>query len=196
VVVEIADAQRDVRRTYDGGSYGQLASGVVWLAAAAAATVVSPTAGIVALLAGGVLIFPATTLLLRLGGRPASLPRDHPMNALAMQIAFTVPLGLLVAVAASGYRREWFFPAAMVIVGAHYLPFVFLYGMPLFGVLAGVLTFGGIALALWGPDAFSLGGWVTGAILIGFAVALHRSARGPARGSVTAPPAGRPPRSS
>src|SRR6056297_89674 len=32
-----------------------------------------------------------------------------------------VPLGLLVAVAAAGYREEGFFPASMVIVGAHYL---------------------------------------------------------------------------
>jgi hypothetical protein len=33
--------------------------------------------------------------------------------------------------------------AATIIVGAHHLPFVFLYGMPLSAVLAGLLTFGG-----------------------------------------------------
>lgn len=73
------------------------------------------------------------------------------MRSLATQIAFTVPLGLLVATAAAGYRPDWFFPASMIIVGAHYLPFVFLYGMPLFAVLAAVLTCGGVALALWLP---------------------------------------------
>ena len=43
---------------------------------------------------GGMLIFPLAQLVLRLMGRPASLPKGHPMTGLAMQIAFTVPLGL------------------------------------------------------------------------------------------------------
>ena len=124
--MEITDAQRDVRRVYGGGFTGQLVSGTVWLLAAGVGTLVSPAGGIVTLLVGGTLIFPATTLLLRISGQPASLAAGHPMNGLAMQIAFTVPLGLLVAMAAGGYRAEWFFPAAMVIVGAHYLPFAFL----------------------------------------------------------------------
>lgn len=173
--MEIVEAQADVRRVYVGGFFGQLVSGVVWLAAAVAATVVSPTAAIVTLLAGGVLIFPVTTLLLKLSGRAASLPPRHPMNALAMQIAFTVPLGLLVAVAAAGYRQDWFFPAAMVIVGAHYLPFTFLYGMPLFAILAGVLSFGGVALAMLDVGPPSLGGWFTGGVLIAFAFLLRRA---------------------
>ncbi len=175
--MEIAEAQRDVRQLYRGGFFGQLVSGAVWLVAAGMGTFVSPTAGMVSLLLGGILIFPLTTALLRITGRPTSLPSGHPMNALAMQIAFTVPLGLLVAVAAAGYRAEWFFPAAMVIVGVHYLPFVFLYGMPLFGVLAGLLAGGGVALALWGPGTFSLGGWATGGILVGAAFLLDGSAR-------------------
>lgn len=173
--MEIADAQRDVRRVYAGGFFGQLVSGVVWLCAAVAATIASPAAGIVTLLAGGVLIFPMTTLLLKLSGRAPSLPPRHPMNALAMQIAFTVPAGLLVAAAAAGYRQDWFFPAAMLIVGAHYLPFVFLYGMPLFAILAAVLSFGGVALAMsdLGPPSF--GGWFTGGVLIAFAFLLRRA---------------------
>lgn len=130
VDVEISEAQQDIREVYHGGFHGQVVSGVIWLLAASAWVAVSPAAGIVSLLAGGVLIFPLTTLLVKLAGGPAALPGGHPMAGLAMQIAFTVPLGLLVAVAAAGYREEWFFPASMVIVGAHYLPFTFLYGMP------------------------------------------------------------------
>ena len=112
---------------------------------------------------------------LRLAGRPASLPAGHPMAGLATQIAFTVPLGLLVALAVTGYRLEWFFPAAMVIVGAHYLPFVFLYGMRLYAALAGILALGGVSLALWGPGQFSLGAWITGLVLLTFAFLLRAS---------------------
>jgi len=57
----------------------------------------------------------------------------------------------------------------MIIVGAHYLPFVTLYGMRMFAVLAGSLIMGGAYLGLYGPDIFSLGGWITGMILILFA---------------------------
>ena len=175
--MHIAEAQRDVRQVYVGGFQGQLVSGCLWLVAAAAATWGSLGAGVVTLLVGGILIFPATTLALKFSGGPASLPAGHPMRSLAMQIAFTVPLGLLVAVAVTGYRPEWFFPASMVIVGAHYLPFVFLYGMPLFAVLAALLTFGGLALALWIPSAPATGGWATGATLIVFAFLLRQHAR-------------------
>lgn len=175
--MQIAEAQGDVRRVYVGGFYGQLVSGVLWLIAASVGTWMSPVAGIITLLAGGVLIFPLTTLALRVSGGSTSLPAGHPMAGLAMQIAFTVPLGLLVAVATVGSRLSWFFPASMVIVGAHYLPFVFLYGMRLFAVLSGVLVFSGAALALWMPGPFALGGWVTGLVLVVFAFLLRASAR-------------------
>lgn len=171
----MAEAQRDVREVYVGGFFGQLVSGIVWLVAAAMATWVSAGAGVGTLWLGGVLIFPLTTLCLRLSGRPTSLPAGHPMTALAMQIAFTVPLGLLVVVALAQYRQEWFFPASMVIVGAHYLPFVFLYGERLFAVLAGILVFAGVGL-VWFPAAAPAGGWFTGVVLVVFAFLLRGSA--------------------
>ena len=175
----IAEAQQDVRDTYAGGFFGQLVSALVWALAAGASTVISPTAGVVTLLLGGMLIFPITSLLLRLrGDGPVALPPGHPMAGLAMQIAFTVPLGLLVAVAAAGYRQDWFFPAALVIVGAHYLPFTFLYGMRLFAVLGGVMVASGVVLALWVPaPPSSTGGWIGAALLALFAVLLWRSHR-------------------
>ncbi len=81
------------------------------------------------------------------------------------------------AVAAAGYREEWFFPASMVIVGAHYLPFTFLYGTALFAVLGGMMTLGGVALALWLPNTFATGGWVGGGLLLGFSFLLRSSHR-------------------
>lgn len=176
--MEIAAAQRDVRTTYVGGFYGQLVAGALWLVAAGIGTWASPAWAMGTLLFGGTLIYPLTVLSLRLAGRPGSLPAGHPMAGLAMQLAFTVPIGLLVALAASGYRQEWFFPASMIIVGAHYLPFTFLYGMRLFALLAATLVFGGVGLALWVPDPFSAGGWLAGATLVLFAFLLRFNADG------------------
>jgi hypothetical protein len=58
----------------------------------------------------------------------------------------------------------------MVIVGAHYLPFIFLYGMWPFAVLAAAMVSGGLALGLYAPpEQITVGAWATGGVLIAFA---------------------------
>ena len=133
----IADAQREVRTVYLGGFVGQLVSAMIWFASATVATLIDPKTGFWTLVIGGVAIFPMTQAILRMAGRRPLLDRQNPLGNLAMQIAFTVPLVLPLAGAAALYRPGWFYPACLIIVGAHYLPFVFLYGMKTFAVLAG-----------------------------------------------------------
>jgi hypothetical protein len=166
----VALAQRDVRRTFRGGFAGQLVSGLLWLGSAAVATWGTPRAAMTLLVVGGFFIFPLTVTLLRLMGRPARLMPGNPLQALAMQIAFTLPLSLPVVGAATLYRESWFYPAFMIVLGAHYLPFVFLYGMRLFGVLAAVLVSGGLLLGMRAPEPFSLGAWISGGVLLVFAL--------------------------
>lgn len=174
--MSIAAAQGDARRVYAGGFYGQLVSAVVWLSAAAVATWASTAASVGVLFLGGILIFPLTRLIIQITGRPASLPPEHPMAALGMQIAFTVPIGLVVVVAMLEGRGELFFPASMVIVGAHYLPFTFLYGMRMFIYLSIALVVPGLVLLLWVPAPLALGGWITGVVLVVFAFFLRMTA--------------------
>jgi hypothetical protein len=165
----IADAQRDVRASYANGAIGQWVSGTLWLVSAALSTWSSPREGIIVLAAGGFLIFPLTVLMLKLTRRGGVLPSAHPMNGLAMQVAFTVPLAAPVIAGAALYRLEWFYPAAAVIVGAHYLPFVFLYGMRHYAVLAAVMMVGGLGLAMKMSTSFAAAGWLGGVALCGFA---------------------------
>ena len=124
------------------------------------------------LILGGILIFPLTQLVLRISGRPASLQQDNPLRWFAIQIAFTIPLTIPLALAAALHRAAWFYPAMLLIVGAHYLPFVFLYGMRVYAVLAGVMAASGLVIALYIQHApFSLGGWIGGTIEIAFGAA-------------------------
>lgn len=166
--MQISDAQRDVRTTFLGGFAGQLVSGLIWLASAFAAWR-SPRAGILILVFGGMLIYPLTLLSLRLMGRTASLPKDHPMNSLARQIAFLVPAGLPLIGAATLHRLGWFYPAFLIVVGAHYLPFTFLYGMRQFSVLAAMMIAAGLGVGWYLPGSFALGGWLGAALLLVFA---------------------------
>ena len=91
------------------------------------------------------------------------------MNQLAMQVAFTLPLNLLIVLAATLYRLNWFYPAFMIALGTHYLPFVFLYGMRQFAVLAAVLIGAGVIIGMYFSSVFSLGGWFTAVVLLIFA---------------------------
>jgi hypothetical protein len=168
----LADAQRESRTVYLGGFVGQLVSSLIWLISSTVATLVQPTTGFWTLAIGGATIFPIAQTLLRLSGRRASLSADNPLRYLAMQVAFTVPLVLPLAGAAARYHPGWFYPACLLIVGAHYLPFVFLYGMRTFAVLAASLIGAGWGIAMLAPHQIVMGGWVGSAILFVFAFVL------------------------
>ncbi len=181
----VQDAQREVRTVFVGGFWGQLVSSAIWLASAALGIWLTPRAAILALVAGGFFIFPVTQLLLRLTGGPASVSRDNPMGNLAMQIAFTLPMTMLLLVPVTEFRLNLFYPALMILLGAHYLPFTFLYGMRMFIPLCAILVSSGVAIAHYFPGSFSLGGWICGLTLFAFAwtlrAAVHAEARGKAK---------------
>lgn len=168
--MEIRSAQHDVRSTFLRGSVGQAVSGVIWLISAALGTWSSERSAIVVLVLAGAMIFPLTQLTLRVLGRPAGLPTRHPMNALATQVAFIVPLSLPVIGAAALYNINWFYPAFMLVLGTHYMPFIFLYGMWEFGVLAALLIGGGVSIGMLFPDGFTIGAWLTGVVLLLFSL--------------------------
>lgn len=180
--MNIQDAQRELRQAYMGGFVGQLVAAVIWALAAALGTWVSEGAGMAALFFVSMFLFPITQLIFRLMGRSTKLGPGNTLDQLAMQIAFTVPIGFILVGAATLHQQHWFFPAAMIIVGAHYLPFIFLYGMWQFGVLAGVLIFAGTGLGLYGPEVFSLGGWISVVVFAVFAFVALSVVRKEARG--------------
>ncbi len=165
----VEEAQRDMRQAFVGGFFGQLVSGLIWALSGALATWATPRTAITLLVLGGLFIFPLTVALLRISGRSGGAAPGNPLNQLAPQVAFVLPLCLPVVGAAAMCRLNWFYPAFMIVLGAHYLPFCFLYGMRMFVVLAGVLVGGGVWLGLRHVDAFSVGAWVTAGTLVAFA---------------------------
>lgn len=98
--MEISDAQQEVRSAYRDGVVGQTVSGLIWLLSAALGTWVSVRTGVIALAVGGIFIFPLTQLALRILGGPTKLRSENPLNGLAMQVAFILP----VSIPSSGQR--------------------------------------------------------------------------------------------
>jgi hypothetical protein len=166
--MEIAQAQRDVRTTFVGGFPGTLASSLVWFAAAVVGTWVSFKAGAITLVGCGFFIFPVTLWMLKLMGRPVGLPKGHPMNALGMEMAFVLPLMIPLVYAATLYRHSLLYPMWMIATGAHYLPFMFSYGMKHFGALAAVRIGVGYCVARFEPSLIA-GAWVGAGVLLVFA---------------------------
>ena len=167
--MSIVEAQREIRSVFFGGFVGQIVAGMIWALSAAISTWGVPGFGMAVLFFVSMLLFPLTQFILKLIGRTAKLSAENTLGQLATQIAFTVPIGFVLVGAATLYRQNWFYPASMVVVGAHYLPFIFLYGMRQFGLLAGALVIAGIGIGLYVPNIFSLGGWVGAVFLVLFA---------------------------
>jgi hypothetical protein len=167
--VQISEAQFEMRGAFLGGFMGQLVSAVIWAGAAALGTWVGSREAIILLVVAGVFIFPATQVGLRLIGRPGRVGADNGLYSLGGQVAIVLPLCLPVVGAATAYRFEWFLPAFVIVLGAHYLPFVFLYGMRMFFVLGAILWTGGLSLALWLEAPWEAGAWATSVVLLIFA---------------------------
>ena len=165
----IREAQLQVRTRFVGGFYGQLVAGVLWLTSAGLAVWRGPRASIIMLVVGGFFIFPATELLIRVIGERVPISSANALRSLGMQIAFVLPLSMPLLLPVGLYRLNWFYPAMMILLGAHYLPFVFLYGMRMFAVLAALLIGGGTLIAMYFSASFSIGAWYTGTILLVFA---------------------------
>jgi hypothetical protein len=167
--MDIGDAQREMRTRFVGGFYGQLVSGVLWLVSASLATWSTPRAAITTLVLGGFFIFPTTELLIRLAGGESPLSAQNSLRDLGMQVAFVLPFSMPLLLPVGLYRLNWFYPALMVLLGAHYIPFVFLYGMRMFAVMAALLLGGAVVIAMYWSSSFSLGAWYTGVVLVLFA---------------------------
>src|SRR5207248_9078293 len=163
--MDIQDAQREMRSVYIGGFWGQLVSSVIWLVSAALGTWVSPKASILTIVIGGFFIFPLTQLLLRLSGRRARVSKENTFHSLGMQVAFVLPFSMLLLVPVGLYNLNWFFPALIVLLDAHYLPLATLYGMRMFLFLAGFLIGSGVVIAQYFSGTFILGAWVAGVAL-------------------------------
>ena len=104
------------------------------------------------------------------------------MNALAIQVAFTLPLSFPIVIGIAAVRRFWFYPAFMIVPGAHYLPFVFMYGMRQFTGWCAILVGSGVAPGMYLRQPISLGARVTAAVLLAFAfVSRHAAPHGPSR---------------
>ncbi|WP_440053138.1 DUF7010 family protein [Pseudoalteromonas sp. T1lg65] len=135
----IAAAQKDMRDAYYNGAPGIACSGVAWVIAGLVALLSQPLHGMIALLVGGMFIFPASMLVCKLCGRSGAHNSHNPLAPLAIEGTIWMLFAFLVAVVLGLYELAYFFPAMLIIIAGRYLTFSTLYGQKSFYLLAAAL---------------------------------------------------------
>jgi hypothetical protein len=161
--MNIADAQQDMREAHCGGATGLLASGSVWLVAAAMSLLSTSGHAILTLILGGMLIFPLSVLLAKALGRSGFHTNGNPLAPLALEGTVWLLLAIPLAYGVSLYRVEWFFPAMLLTIGGRYLTFATLYGMRLYWACGATLALAAVVL-VFARAAVPVGAFAGGVI--------------------------------
>jgi hypothetical protein len=155
--MDISTAQSELRNAYVHGGPGTVISGFVWLAAGITETYIGVPTAFLVLFFGGMLIFPATYLILLAFFRRQSESDRNPGRMLVIESVFPMIGGLFAAWLILPHRPDFVFPIAAISVGAHYFSFRTAYGDWMFWVLGSIMCSIGIASIFLGMPAK---GWV------------------------------------
>ena len=166
------DQHTEYRRCHKGGAVYLAVEGGLWLLSASLGAAGHVPAAMLVLLVGGMFIHPIAMASSRLLGLTSPV-KSNRLSVLNTWIALTIPFGLpLIFMATKAGQENIFFPAFAVLVGAHWLPFAYIYSMNSFVVIACFLVLAGILFGLVFTQSFSACGFVAGGILLLFA-AIH-----------------------
>jgi hypothetical protein len=168
--------QSEIRREHYDGAPGVLTSALAWLTSSAVCFVVGPLQGVWALLVGGALIYPVSTLLTRIWVKPGAAPSPNPLNQLAGASTMWLIACCFMAYGLYHLHPELFFPAMMLTIGCRYAVFATVFGLKAYWVLGIALVAASLlSFFLWlAPPASAL---VGGLVELAMAFVIFRGAK-------------------
>ena len=182
-VIELHDQHTEYRRCHLGGAVYLGVEAALWLLSASLGASRQIPAAMLVLAVGGMFIHPIALLCSRLLRLP-SPDKFNRLPVLTTWIALTIPLGLpLVFMATRSGHENLFFPAFAVLVGAHWLPFAYIYSMKSYLAIAGILVLAGVFFGFVLVRSFSACGFFVAGILLLFAAIHYFVVRRQMRGS-------------
>jgi hypothetical protein len=161
-----------MRITYLAAVPHTIFTAMVWVASGIISQLISKQAAIITFIAGGSVIFLGGELVKKLFYAPNLVRADNQLPKFFTLLAFTIPLSYPLIYLICRTNLDLFYPAFMILIGAHYLPFVYGYGMKTFGALSILLVSLGTWFSLFNTVSFSVPAYVTAFILLVFAI-LH-----------------------
>jgi hypothetical protein len=133
-------AQAEIRKAFVGGGPGAVVSALVWFLGAATLSQTNLRTAFTVLFFGGMLIFPVTTVICRVGfGRSASV-KGNPLGLVVLESTFAMIAGLIAAWLLLASQPDATIPVAVLAVGAHYFSFRTAYGATAYWVLGAILS--------------------------------------------------------
>ncbi len=168
--------QSEIRREHYDGAPGVLTSAFVWLAASAVCFLAGTLQGVWALLVGGALIYPISSVLARFWVKPRAASSPNPLNQLAGASTIWLVACCVMAYGLYHLRPELFFPAMMLSIGCRYAVFATVYGLKVYWVLGAALVAASfLSFFLWlAPPISAMAG---GLVELAFAFFIFRGAK-------------------
>lgn len=170
--IKTMDHNAEMRKTYLCAVPHTIYTSLVWLTAGLLGDLVTRPIAIVFFLVGCTFIFPIGELIRKIMKAPNFISNENKLPQLFTQLAFTIPLSYPLIYLACRLDIHFFFPAFSVLIGAHYLPFVYGYGKKTFAVLSFLLVLTGTISIFRFKDSFSISAYISAGLLFAFAV-LH-----------------------
>jgi hypothetical protein len=149
-VMQIHEAQQDLRLSYFGGAPGMLVSSAAWFAAGLGSLYWSNQRAVVILFVGGMLIHPVSALVTRALGRSGRHAAGNPLGRLAQETTVWLILCLPLAFVVSQFRMAWFFPAMLLVIAGRYTVFATMFGSRSYWACAAALAGGAYLLVRLG----------------------------------------------
>ena len=163
------DYHTEIRHSYLGGFSILLVEGFIWILAGILWNFVSFKIGILVIIIGGTFFYPLGQLVQLILKRP-KIRKENPLNLLFTQIGLIIPFSFPLIFLLTKENVNLFFPALTIIIGAHYLPFIYAYKLNTYWILASLLVIGGSFFGFMMQDNFDYCAYYTGSILFLFAI--------------------------
>lgn len=163
---------KEFRQTYLAAAPHSITVGLLWIISGVLSNFTTIFTVIVFFFVATSVNFPIGELFRKIMKVPNRMSEDNNLAKLFPLLSFTIPLSIPIVYMACQHNINWFFPAFAIIIGAHYLPFVWAYQLPSFAVLGILIVLSGSFIGYYYPDSFDLAAYSTGILIIVFGI-LH-----------------------
>jgi hypothetical protein len=163
------DYHKEIRHSYLGGFSILMLEGFFWILAGIIGNMVSYNIGILIIIVSGIFFYPLGQLFQVILRRP-KISKENSLNALFTQISLIIPFSLPIVLMVTLGNINLFFPALTIVVGAHYLPFIYAYNLKTYWILSILLVIGGSFFGFILTEYFDYCAYYTGSLLIIFAI--------------------------
>jgi len=163
------DFHKEIRYSFLGGFTILIIESVIWILAGLLGDLISFKIGVLIIIIGGMLFYPLGLLMQIILKRP-KVKKENNINGLFTQIGLMIPLSFPLIFMLTKENINLFFPALTIIIGIHYLPFVYAYKMNSYWILAVILVIGGSYFGFMLPENFGICAYYTGTVLFIFSI--------------------------